>query len=219
VYDAGVAVAATDYVVSTEEIGGRLWTVIDFTSARTGDVTADVTGYDLVDPDGAQVGTNPADQIGHYLDNFVFGDWARGAWLAASGRIDTERLSELSTVLAQRGFRGGRVIAEPTGGYDEIAAFLNTFDLVAWWTARGKLAFALEDPCDLRIYPESTASRLIARQAAGWAYRWDDQHIVTAVIAQFNRKLGEPMSTLEVLDPKRPAEASDTMAMAWLAVE
>jgi len=75
----------------------------------------------------------------------------------------------------------------------------------------------LEDPCDVQAYPPGDT--LVSRQAAGYSYAWDDQGIVTAIQIEFNLALGDAKSGLEVMNPKIPSEAADSMAMPWLAVE
>lgn len=215
VYKSGVAVS---FGTKIEDRGGKTFTTaVLAATAGTAKVTADVSGYDCTTPGGGSPTSNPATMLAHALSNFSFGDWKSGAWLSTSARIDATYLAAMQTYFTQRGYRGGRIIDAASTGYDQIRDWLQTFEAKGWWTAGGKLALKIEDPTDTGIYIASPR----AINEAGFTFDFDDQALVTDLVANYNLQAvdGQFMSTVNPSKPKVYSEAPDVLNLSWWSVE
>jgi hypothetical protein len=215
VYADGVAAG---FGQKTEFRGGKTFTTVIMAADQgVKRLTADVYGYDCVTPGGGSMTTNPALILAHFLSNFCFGDWQTGAWLSTSARIDATYLAAAVTDFTARGVRGGRVVSDASNGYDQIREWLQTFEYKGWWTGLGALAFRAEDPTDTGIYVASPR----AINEADWSEAYDDQAVVTDLVANYNYQPVESqyMSTVNPSKPKIYSEAPEILSMNWLAVE
>ena len=224
---------ATSFGQRTEIRGGKTYTTVILTApafhtpdgSGTGSeptidgstVTADVYGYDCATSGGGAMTTNPATIDAHFLSNFCFGDWKTGAWLSTSARIDATYLAAAEADFTARGIRGGRVISAASNGYDQIREWNQTFEYKRWWTGSGTLAMKPENPTDTAIYIASPR----AINEADWSESYDDQAVVTDLVAQYNYQPTDSqyMSTVNPSKPKIYSEAPEVLNMNWLAVE
>jgi hypothetical protein len=146
VYVGGVQQSA--FTILHPIVNGRVYTVVSFTSTPTGDVTADVTGYET---NGDGTGTlidNPADVIKHFLVNWVYGDYMSGAWLAdATAPVDTAEFAIANAFLARYSHKASKYL--DGNGEQQALDVLNEWCLSflcrVGWTNLGKIAIVFED--------------------------------------------------------------------------
>ena len=151
---AGVGAYPTYFGVSYPNWGGTWYTVIVVVANCVVDdeITADVRG---LTSDGTEVGpviTNSAEQLQHFLVNFVWGDWRSGAWLSAThvrrggtgnSPIDTDSFAEASSFLATFGGEGSLYVGgttEQTRCMDVLNGWLKGQPMLrARWSRDGEL--------------------------------------------------------------------------------
>lgn len=152
VYKNGAGISASDYAVTHPTINGRLYTLITIDApGYTADdvVTADVTGYESVG-DGSGTTLTGVDALIHALDNFVFGDYQGGNWVAAgtNAPIATSLMTTCQSFLTDMGWEkvshryGGE---NQTTGMQLVADFCTALQLYAFFTRDGLLAAAADD--------------------------------------------------------------------------
>lgn len=215
VYVAGVKASTSAYSITFPIVRGRQYTIVDFTSDQgTAAITANVQGYESVGDGTGTLLSLPTDQIAHYLTNFVFGDYMRGAWLSTSARIDSASLAALATFVSDRGYKGARRIDTPGKAGDQLTSWLTSLELVAWWTHEGTIAFGVEDFTDTNIYQSSP----VALQPAGFATEDDDdRQVVGSVIARhvFDASSSDFVQNLQVQEPSSTTETVAELNMEW----
>jgi hypothetical protein len=214
VYADGIAAS---FGQRTETRGGKTFTTVVMAADQgTKKLTADVYGYDCTASGGGNMTTNPATILAHFLSNFCFGDWQTGAWISTSTRIDATYLAAAEADFTG-GARGGRVVSSASNGYDQIRDWLQTFEYKGWWRGLGTLAIKPENPTDTGIYIASPR----AINEADWSEAYDDQAVVTDLVANYNFQPvdSQYMSTVNPSKPKIYSEAPEVLDMSWLAVE
>lgn len=139
-------VQTTSFTVSHPTVNARIYTCVDFTTMPTGDVTADVTGYEATGDGSGALMETPSDQLKHLLSNFVFGSYTSGSWLATSALIDATAFSTASTFLTTRGHKGSRRISDPeVKGIDVVNEWCESFRCRPYWSNLGLLGVKFED--------------------------------------------------------------------------
>lgn len=200
------------FAIAYERVGGKFKTVVDFASVQSGKVTADVSGYESVGDGTGTLVDIPTDAIALLFSNFVFDEWLAGLWFPTSPRFDQVRLARLRAYCVQHLYKAARVISEPTEGYSELSAGIQSFEFKAWWTPEGTLALAVEDPTD-DPYPVAPVSE----HDPGLELTYDASELTTAITASFirNHAEGTYLQTLEVNDPRRYTVAPKTLELPW----
>jgi hypothetical protein len=125
--------------------GGRLWTVVKFTSDQgSGVITVDMHGYETVGDSSGSMITSKALQHAHFLTNFCFSEWKSGSWLSTSARIDASLTGAISTFLTARGAEGSLVVGAGRTPAAVIMALCDEESLYARWTNLGTVAFGVD---------------------------------------------------------------------------
>lgn len=125
--------------------GGRVWTVIKFTTDQgTGVITVDLHGVETVGDGSGTMITNQALQHAHLLSNFCFADWTSGNWLSTHARVDSSLTGAIADFLTARAAEGSLVVADDRTGASVIAALCNEESIYARWTNLGKIAFGVD---------------------------------------------------------------------------
>lgn len=218
VFDNGVGVSSSNWVILYEERAGRLWTIVKFTTAKTGPIAIDCTGFDTTNPSGGTPTADPAECIKHGLSNFILGDWKGGGgepWLSTSPRIDLSRFADAASRLTRRGHQAGYALTEQKTGYEILREWLNTYQMKVFWTPQGLLGIVMEDPADLMIYPPSL--NRVSHNELDFNYYWDDQRVTPGVLGRYNFILGSSQSTVEAVEPGSEAQGSDSIDLTWFA--
>jgi hypothetical protein len=109
-------------------------------------VTVDVAGYETVGDGSGTLITNPVRQLKHWLDQFVWGEYLGGNWLAATAPIDTTRLTETEAFLDAYSLTGSLYVSSETTGEDVLNDWCASHQVDAFWTNLGKIAFRVDDP-------------------------------------------------------------------------
>ena len=136
---------ASGWTVEYLTRGGRLWTVITFTTDQgAGVITVDVLGYETVGDGSGSTITSKALQLAHFLTNFCFGESKTGNWLSTSARIDSSLTGAIASFLTARGSEGSLVVGDAKTPAAVVAAFCDQESIYARWTNLGKLAFGVD---------------------------------------------------------------------------
>jgi hypothetical protein len=148
VYSANVLkTLTTDYTLTRVEVGGNLFTLIDWTvagkPAQADAVTCDVEGFETVGDGSGSTITNPVAQLRHWLTNFVFGSYRRGLWTSSSSKIDSASWSEAETFASVYAFEGSMYIGgtrDLRSAEDVVRTWMGSWLCFRiWWGQDGKL--------------------------------------------------------------------------------
>ena len=143
-----------------ELIAGRWWSLIEDTTdtAEAGDdVRFDAAGFDDDGTGSGNLITNPAEQLEHFLTNFVFGDYTGRlnqsvTWVAASSfPISTTLFSEAKGFFTRRNSESARVLSAGGTGLDVLTEWCDNFNAKPFWSLDWKLAVRIADPTRLDI--------------------------------------------------------------------
>jgi hypothetical protein len=192
--------------------GGSVYTVIEFASAPTGDVTADVQGVDDAGTGAGALITNPVlelqdwlEMIGMTCDAALFASAA--AWATRHGRTGSFRIAEQRVAL------------------DILNDFVDSIGALAFFTNSGKLGIAIDAHDDTAVYPDANALIYVGGGRDDVEpikpTREYDQ-IIDSITGRFsfNSATGDFTQTLPVRDPNL-SEGSDEdypMPASWAAV-
>jgi hypothetical protein len=206
VYEDDVIVPTAEYAVTPETVKGATFTVIDFSAARDGVITADVEGYTAAVDGSGSLLLNAA-AVQHWIVNKVYGDWRAGsAFLSATGvPIDTTSITALDVILTLEGHElsiwvGGEAQRKAIEVLREI---LDSIECKAYWTAQGKLAFGLIDfrpPAD--IYAIAHHFEANEDEQGVFSVDYDPSNLAREVSVQhvLNQVTGEYLQTLRLQD-------------------
>jgi len=165
-------------IVRCSERGGRWFTEIKPSSdAGSDEITVDMEGpapgvntyYEGWPyrewPDHWVYGqpiTNPAEQILHFLVNFVFELYEKGPWLTPSSDmpIDVESFIAAASWFRMRGIKGRTVIYGNETGYQLVNRWARQWTMPVYWDIGGKIAVRPDDFAVVR----STQTDLIDRE-------------------------------------------------------
>lgn len=168
VYQAGTMLdpqsGATEYqIVRCQERGGRWFTEISpVADAGSDEITVDMEGAapsindqyegypysDFLEDWRHNVPiTNPAEQLLHFLVNFVFGFYEQGSWLMPSITmpIDFESFIVAASWFKMRGMKGRAVIYGNETGYQLINRWARQWKIPVFWNIAGKIAVRPDD--------------------------------------------------------------------------
>lgn len=212
------------YTVNHPVKNGRQYTTIKFTSApplATDTVTADVYGYESVGDGTGTLVTGPS-ALQHFLENFVFRDYQSGAWAVAGTYTDTASFTTsqawaaaVSTQFTAHWIGG----SQETRAMDEVASFLRSLQVHAFWTWGGKLGLL---PFDLR-------DNTVWYDNPQWVYEaggdvispldvsYDYQTIMDRISIQYlySQAGGKYLASLEVRDQALAESVADSLQMPW----
>lgn len=162
-------VGGVDYTPASESVeyhrpNGRIYTVIEGNELDppiTGDqspLTIDCNGlYTSPISIAGGVITDPTEQIQHFLDNFVWGNYgSEDAWLTGQAPLNSTYLAESETFLDDRGYLGSRRIPNSPNAQIRARNVLEewgqNFGVHMFWTGAGELALRVFDDTTTSIY-------------------------------------------------------------------
>ena len=208
--------AASGYSITHPTINGRLYTLIDFT-ADQGDavITADVSGFEVTGDGSGALISEPVDQLRHFLENFVFGDYHGGNWTTGNAPLNTTHWDTASafmdslSVTGSRRFSGAQVI-----GVDIVNEICNQLNLKAFWTNAGQLAILPQDFRTTTVYSDDPWIRQDAGyEISGWGIKDDPTGIVDRVMVRhcFLEDVSDFSQSLELRDTESDEEAAESL--------
>lgn len=210
--------ATSGYSITHPLVGGRVYTVIDFTTTQgEAEITADIDGYETVGDGTGTLIENPADQLLHFLVNFVWGDYKTGAWLSSStAPVDTTLFTAAAAFLTARGYKGSRVLggrSEPQQGLAALEQWCASVQACPFWRNNGKLAVKFPNPA-ASPYPAAVIDSA-QMNLDGLVYSSQDLVDRVAVSYLFDHVQEQFTQTLEVRDPGLPHEIGDSLELPW----
>ena len=155
---------ATEYqIVRCEQRGGRWFTEIKpISDAGSDEITIDVEGAapntntpfegypysDFFEDWRHNVPiTNPAEQLLHFLVNFVYGSYERGPWLTPSSTvpIDVESFVAAASWFRLRGMKGRAIVYGDETGYQLVNRWARQWRVPVFWNIAGKISLKVDD--------------------------------------------------------------------------
>jgi len=215
----GVPVGA-GFTITNPIIRGKLYTLVDFAGDQ-GDssIDVDVDGYENVgDGTGVWI-SNPADQLTHYLSNFVFGDYRSGNWLSDSSLVDSTTFATLASYFTNHSIEGSRRLSSQQKAKDVIAEWLQSLEARGWWTTEGTIAAGVEDPTIIDIYQDDPWIRWERDLNGPFRMVPDNHEQVTALTLNyaFSEADGSFAATTDVMRPSVENRFPDTLDLPWSA--
>lgn len=234
VYVNGSLQAAADWSWAISTVDGQSWSIVTFDTdpainadgavePDSVEVTADVDGLTSVGDGSGTVITDPIDCLRLLLDNFVFGDWAMGAWDTTSAGVDTTAFATVKTFLAgqgQGGLKAARAIDSQRRGGDELREWCSTFVVYPVWNKSGQLSLVADDSRDGASY----VSDPWIRREEVLAISEDCDLVVTNDVSQLRDRIdvefcavgGATLQRLQTRDRGISGQLSqDSRAMSW----
>jgi hypothetical protein len=223
VYIAGIQ-QTSGFTVTHPLVNGRVYTCIDFTTTPTGDVTADVTGYETVGDGSGALIENEADQLKHQLINFVYED-ALTTWLAGSSTpFDATTFTAAATLFTRNGIKGSkRISGAPRKGIELVNEWLGSTLCRAYWNHLGKICLKVEDIDAATIYPtarivaESGDANNFGMDQADFVVEHDTLDIVSRVETRysFREALSDYAASLMVQESGVTFGSPDSFDQPW----
>lgn len=214
------APVTSGYSITHPVVNGRTYTLIVFTSSQGESViTADIQGYETVGDGSGTLIENQAEQLQHFLINWVWGDYKTGSWLSVgSYPIDTTYFSLAATFLSDRGHKGSRVLGGGAGqvqGLSTLEEWCSSLQCQPFWMNSGKLAIRFENPM-ATPYPTTTIAYERDWIAFGpLSYNAQDLMDRLNVNYLYDNVGGQYTQALEVRDPNLSHEMPDHLDMPW----
>lgn len=221
VYKDGV-LQSSGYTVTYPVVGGRVCTVIDFTSTMGNSaITADVQGYETVGDGSGTLITNPADQLKHELVNWVYGDYKSGAWLSSTGvPLNLAAFTQTGLFFRAFGHVGSRrVFGEQLTGLETLAEWASSWQTSLFWSNLGGLTPRVFDYRALSLYPDERWARG-DRSPYEPNFRPDWEGLIDRVTLEYfyQHAASKYQRTLEVRDPTSTLpDAPDSLPLPWSA--
>lgn len=222
-----VQTVTTDYTIEHPIISGRLYTLIEWTEAGAPDpddepvITCDVDGYDTNADGTGTVITEPAAQLEHFLINFVFGQYKRGAWDTSSDQVDATSFAATGVFFTARGYASGRRLGEPTEGATMVSEWVRSHEARAWWGfpgagASGKVHVGVQDPNITDIYTQTWQPGYII-DGLPLAITGSDRLMVDglSVSTAYNEVLGKPLQNFAVTQLGRTNPVEESYEQRW----
>lgn len=206
------------FTITHPVVNGKQFTCIDFSGDQsTSIITADVQGYENQGNGSGTLVTSPVRQIEHVLENFIFGDYQSGTWASGVAPIDDMTLAIADNFMLDEGYEGSVYIADDQiKGRDFVNDWLKTWEMRAYWTRDGNIAFLGLD--------HRTKDLVIS---SPWI-RWEQEEMglvhnveVTAIIDRLtgshvrNSVDDRLKQSLEVRDPSIDEEAAESLDMIY----
>ena len=228
VYKDGALVSSANYAITHPTIGGRLYTLIDFTSDQgdTAVITADVQGYEVTG-DGSGALLTGVDVLKHWLSNFVYGDWPVGAtgglWLATASVINTTHFTTAQSFLTEMGWEkvsgyiGGTAKPAARDVFDE---FCRSLRLYAFFTNLGKLAVLPDDHRTVTLWHDSPRHFRWDLHEVGGSFDvppYDRAGLATRLQVEYlhSETAGQYVQKIEVRDNSITEDAPASLALPW----
>jgi hypothetical protein len=217
----------TDWEESFPIINGRQYSRVTLIggSAATNkemEIRADVEGYEDIGDGTGIVITNPALQIAHALVNFVFNRVQSGLWLSNVGEpIDAERLEEFRDFFNNTGQAGARYLggqSSETNVKQEIQRFTKCTEVKVWWNHQNELAFGVNDPMTLDVYPEEHQIYEGLHDLRGASYSFDGNKILKQIAISYLRQQASNsfLANVTVEDPDVENASDENIQGFWL---
>jgi hypothetical protein len=202
VYVDGVP-TATGWTRSVVLRGGRLWTLIDFTTNQAEKVVT-------VDSDGIQLGsygtaTNPANQLRHVLESFD--RWNGEATQVTATRTDAAAFAALASFFTTHDMEHATQIggdARSLTARQVLSAWLKQYPVAAYWTREGKLAvvpWRWYSEASGDIYPSEVSIEGV-QTVAPMELKRESASVIKAVACRYLLGPdGEPLAALRAVHP------------------
>lgn len=224
VYKDGILQSASGYSITHPTIGGRLYTLIDWTSDQgTSEITADVTGYETVG-DGSGTTITGVNVPMHILDHFVYADYQGGNWSTAGtvAPVNTTLFATCQTFLTDLSrqkvsrYYGGQ---NQTSGMEMLTEFCSSLQLEVFFTRAGQIAIAPDDYRTTTLWYDAPRWMRYDLHEVGDTFKlnWDRDSIMDRISVQYIfDDVGEKyVQTLEVRDVSITEQNASDLAMPF----
>lgn len=218
VYDDGGKVATSDYAITYPIVNGRTWTLIDFTSAPTGIITADVDGYDENGDGTGDLIIDPVKQLEHVFENFIWGDYRTGSWQTGNAPIADNAFETAIAFANNEGYEGAiRIAGDQIKGRDFFNNWLKTWDARAYWTRTGDLAVLFLNHAEVDFYKSGYSWLRWEQHEHGYSDRAEIEEITKRITIRYVKNSVENAlkRTLEVNDLSIDEETSDSVDLVY----
>jgi hypothetical protein len=215
VYADGVEVTS-GWTVDRVVRNNRLYTTVTFTSdQQKKTVTVDARGYETAGDGSGTLIDNPCDQVVHALNNWIWGDYASGAWLA-SAPISATAATSCAAFFARKGIKGSGYIKDRIRGHDLVAAWLKTFNARGFWTNAGQLGLGVQDHQYASVYPATVYREDRHDIGASFQLKYRDDLISGVSVKHlYSATVGDYTQSLTIKDPTVEREAEEALDMLW----
>jgi len=223
VYVDGVKASSGWSVVYTE-VGGRLCTLVDFTTDQgEAAITADVQGYETVGDGSGTLIESPSDVIRHTLAQWIYGDYKTGNWLPLStAPTDAASFEATKAIHSRTSAKSARRIfgAQRRAGQD-LTDWARSWQVRLFWTNSGKIG-AREIDNRLEWLYRDDQTGWIRFDETPWApaFRPDWERVIDRVAIEYHYQEaeGKYLFNLEVRDPSLTVENPENLQLPWSAV-
>lgn len=197
------------FSITNPKQGGRRVTLVDFTTTRgTSAISVDMLGVEPVGDGSGTVITNGVTITKHVLDNLVYGDYQRGAWLSGNAPIDTTSWTSAET---WTGFTNNNFVCmlylggkSQKTGIDVLAVACKNMLLRCFWKSNGTIALIQEENNYLNtdLYKSSSTQYLQSYVFESFVLEEDDSQCVNRVQTryQWSESQGKFLGSLQVFD-------------------
>jgi hypothetical protein len=207
------------------EVGGRLCTLVDFTSDQgTKSITADVRGYETIGDGTGTLIEEPTAVIRHLIANWIYNDYKTGAWYSESAApIDPASWNATAGFLSRYNSKAARRIFGNTQrrAIDIVNEFSRSWQIRLFWTNSGKIGGRLEDYSVTALYRDDQTGWMRHDRTPFEAnHRPDWENVIDRVSLDhhYQEAAGKYLYALEVRDPSLPVENPDSLQLPWSAV-
>ncbi len=205
-------------------VNGKAVTLVQVPSATPEDqISVDMRGLTERGDGTGELIRNPARQIVHWLQHFVWGSWSQGAYLPASvAPIDYQLFAKVERYFDERardGYEGSKYVQgrEPFRAKEFLDEWADSLECKPFWTRAGRLGALVLDPAE-PVLPgilwirggEETSNFSITDDAGGLCTRVETQYV-------FGAAEGKYYQTLVVEDRFLPDDISVSRQQPWSA--
>ena len=216
----GTLISSGNYTVAHPIRAGYLCTEVQITSGTPGTgLLADVQGYGSVgDGTGALI-SNPAQQMRHFLRNFVYTRYQRGVWDAAhsSAPIAWRTWQACAEWMTRRSLEGSKRISTTVSGLDMLTEWAESWGVKVYWTRDGKLAARPLNLTKPLRYKDYRWLRWETADSDGLDIRYDSERAANRVRVEFvySEAEGRYYRKLTCLDPSVDDDGVESIQMPW----
>jgi hypothetical protein len=233
VFKDGVVVPTTDYTVTYSTGNGKLAALIDFTAdpwggGEPGVITVDADGLTYNSDGTGGLITNPADQLLHFLNNFVWGDWRSGPFQGANAPVNAASFDAVADFLDAMGHEGSRWlggvaneegVASSTDALQILKEWLTSHECRAFWTNSSELAIGVNDHRTTDIYIDDPHLQGNEDEQGAFGTPFDQQALLREITLQyvFGAAAGKYHQTVRVQDLSVVDPIARTLQLPWSA--
>jgi hypothetical protein len=207
---------------------GRQWSFVEFPGGfSTYDpektkFVVDVRGYETVGDGTGDVITNPAEQIQHFLANFVFGDWKSGAWFDPDDyQIDPETFTYAAAWFNALGHAGARYIGgkgSATKALQECNRFTKNLEIKMAWNRAGKMAIHPHEHDVLDVYDVEADIEQGLNDISIPQFKYDKSNVVRTVLVAYLHQTSQNqfLANIDVTDLGTEEGKTENLQAFWL---